>query len=76
MLNAFYLVCRIVALVTVVLCTRVICLICTSEGMGVHIRQIMRARDTTDMYHDCRLIARGGQPITLASMKALTGSVI
>jgi len=31
------------------------------RGCTVHIRQITRARDTTDMYHDCRLIARGGQ---------------
>ena len=34
-----------------------VCLICTPkghrpEGMGVHIMQIMRARDTTDMRHE------------------------
>ena len=43
-----------------------------AQGVGVHIRQIMRVRDTTDMYHDCRLIASGGRPNT----RAITGPVI
>jgi len=45
-------------------------------GCCVHIRQITRAHDTTDMNHDCRLIACSGQIITRANTRVITGSII
>ena len=60
----------------VVSCTRVICLICTLRAACPTVWVATRTCDTTDMYHDCRLIARGWQPITLANTRAITGSII
>ena len=34
------------------------------KGMGVHIRQIMRACDTTGMYHDGQLITQANMRLT------------